>query len=101
MDCEETGETQAAFVNDLSQINASCGATQLVQALTLLSESVLSYAEGMAVIAGAHVSAICMQQRLCLRPPEIPADTGTFEVHVIEIANSYLLELLQQILKPR
>lgn len=37
---------------------------------------------------------------MCLRPPEIPADTGTFEVHVIETANEYLLELLQQILQP-
>ena len=46
MDCEETDETQAAFVNDLGQIKASCGATQLVQALTLLAETILSYAEG-------------------------------------------------------
>ena len=104
MDCEETDETQAAFVNDLGQIKASCGTKQLVQALTLLSETILSYAEGKVVIAATHVFESCVQQHLGLtlrlRPLEIPADTGTFEVHVTETANSYLLELLQQILQP-
>lgn len=51
MDCEENlGESQAAFVNDLGQIKALFGTRQPVQALTLLSDTVLSYAEGMSVI---------------------------------------------------
>ena len=51
MDCEESlGETQAALVNDLGQIKALFGTRQPVQALTLLSDTVLSYAEGTSVI---------------------------------------------------
>ena len=36
-----------------------------------------------------------------MRPPKLPADIGTFEAHVIEVANDYLLVLLQQTLQPR
>lgn len=51
MDCEENlGESQAALVNDLGQIKALFGTRQPVQALTLLSDTVLSYAEGVSVI---------------------------------------------------
>ena len=60
MDCEETGETKAAFVNDLGQIKASCGTRQIVQALTLLSEAILSYAEGtVAIERHAFPSSVC------------------------------------------
>ena len=104
MDCEETGEIQAAFVNDVEQIKASCGTRQIVEALTMLSETILSYAEGTNLILEAKVSESygqqCLELTLCPRSPEFPADTGTFEVHVIEVADDYLLELLQQILQP-
>lgn len=51
MDCEENlGESQAALVNDLGQIKALFGTRQPVQALTLLSDTVLSYAESKSVI---------------------------------------------------
>ena len=56
MDCEETGEIQAAFVNDVGQIKASFGTRQLVQALTMLSETISSYAEGTIVISKAQAS---------------------------------------------
>lgn len=56
MDCEETGETQAAFVNDFVQIKAACGAKHLLQTLTLVSDTILSYAEGMPEPAEAVLS---------------------------------------------
>lgn len=43
-----TGETQAAFIHDVAQIKATCGTWHVLRALTLLSEAILSYAEGIA-----------------------------------------------------
>ena len=47
MDCCGTFETQAAFIHDLAQIKATCGTWHVLRGLTLLSETILSYAEGM------------------------------------------------------
>ena len=68
MDYEEIGETQAAFVNDFAQIKAACETNHLLQILTLVSETILSYAEGMPEPAEAILSRHSVPQ--CLITPK-------------------------------
>lgn len=96
MNCDATAETQAAFNSDVAQVKATCGTWQILRALTLLSETILSYAEGNFTSPKAFDPRPSMQQA----HNWMNADMGVFEKHAIEGSGDYLMELLQEIFQP-
>lgn len=46
MDQDEMAEVQTAFSSDLTQLKLECGTRDVLRALRVLSETLLSYAEG-------------------------------------------------------
>lgn len=46
MDQDQLAEVQTAFSSDVTQLKLTCGTRDVLRALRLLSETLLSYAEG-------------------------------------------------------
>lgn len=55
MDQDQVAEVQTAFSSDVTQIKLTCGTRNVLKALRLLSETLLSYAEGTDVIFVARI----------------------------------------------
>ncbi|KAL0023867.1 hypothetical protein WJX79_001901 [Trebouxia sp. C0005] len=72
MDQDQVAEVQTAFSSDVTQIKLTCGTRNVLKALRLLSETLLSYAE----------------------------DILFFDPLVVEHAGRYCLELLHLVFKP-
>ena len=93
MDCGQVNEMQAAFADDVAQIRASCGHKHILKALTLLSDTILSYAEG-CFGNSANLPVKLVSHRSML------ADAACFQAHIIDHVGEYYMQLLPTALDP-
>lgn len=97
MDQDQMAEVQTAFSSDVTQLKLTCGTQDVLRALCLLSETCLSYAEGMEWLnTPLHVSSGARLWYWNLWCADIPL----FDAVVVEQAGRYCLELLHLVFKP-
>ena len=71
MDQDHMAEVQTAFTSDVTQLKLGCGTRDALRALRLLSETLLSYAEGTGGNTVAPLKwckALVLKSRLCRYP---------------------------------
>ncbi len=71
MDQDQLAEVQTAFTSDVTQLKLTCGTRDVLRALRLLSETLLSYAEGTGGTTVARLKrckALVSKSQLCRSP---------------------------------